>query len=439
MFKSKRCISMVLVLLLGVIMLSGCGGSSSGDQASTGNVSAGDSGGGGKALKVGMGMDLTGPLAMRGQEGRDTITMMLEDIDYMVGDVKIEPVWYDCQNDPNVAARALEQAIVKDGIDVNLFPYSSTVAVAGMEVNAKYGIPNFSSAGGTGVINEKWLSDEKYQLWLKNNAAPNKLIGDYLGLIEQITTDGTWDLAPEEKLYFNACEDTDWGRDIVSYMDEGMQSLGWTKAGEEFYMNTETDFLTLISKIKSSGARLIFGTNMVPSSNTAFVKQCYEQQVPALIMLDGITELEGFIDMIGEGADGVLDCRGVFNSEEAFEFADRFKEKYGYDITPLQGGQFHDLFQIFLDVVAGTDEKYGEVTTETLKQFQQEVIYTGEFRCEDVFLIPAYTWDENSLPDPVYGEGAFTYPILQVIEGEVEIVYPADQKTADFFVPELAQ
>jgi hypothetical protein len=47
--------------------------------------------------------------------------------------------------------------------------------------------------------------------------------------------------------------------------------------------------------------------------------------------------------------------------------------------------------------------------------------------------------EEDKLRFPVYGEGAFTYPILQVIEGEVEIVYPADQKTADFFVPELAQ
>ncbi len=85
-----------------------------------------------KVLKVGSLGPFTGPAARTGEEFKKAINMVFEEIDYKVGDYKIEFVWVDSESDAEKGARAYEQAIVKDKLDVGYGGWHSWVSLSCM-------------------------------------------------------------------------------------------------------------------------------------------------------------------------------------------------------------------------------------------------------------------------------------------------------------------
>jgi branched-chain amino acid transport system substrate-binding protein len=228
------------------------------------------------------------------------------------------------------------------------------------------------------------------------------------------------------------------GPQLGATLGEKFQEIGWEKVGEEYFTAGETDFYSLMTKIKSSGATLVVGTANSINSQASFVKQARELNVPALIYMEAFTENGDFYNLCGEASDFVLDCRSAYmNNPDAGEaFNAKFSEKFGYNTSAANGGFIYDCFNWFLAVVEATNEKFGDVNSETLIQFGQEEIQTGNFVWTDGMVMPAIKYSAETMPEPVIGEDAYIFPILQIKEGSIQIVYPKAYKTTDLMLPD---
>lgn len=427
----KKIMCLVSCMLLLVSMVSGCGGSN-GTKESTDSEGL-------KELKFGVSAPLTGPFSKTGIETKDAVTLRLEELDYQLGDYKLVPVWIDDQGDPERGVRAYEQAVISDKIQASLFCNFSSVAVAEMEIAAKYQIPHFVSWGASQIVDEKWHTDDKYSVWLKGFPQPVKMSIAYVEAIENMISTGAWE--PSAKKFYVYGEDNDWGRAIGTGMGAEFEKAGWERVGEDYFKPGETDFYSLLSKMKSSGATVLVGTvNSAPSSSS-FVKQAREVNVPALIVCEAVSETGDFYQLTGDASNGVLDCRAAYlnDPQRGEEFNKKFEERFGYPTSAANGGFNADCFDYFLKIVEETDKKYGDVNSETLYKFSLEEIQTGNFTWSEGMVMPEIRYSPDTLPDPVVAKDAYYNPVLQFEDGVPHIVFPTEYATKEFEIPDYAK
>lgn len=430
MKKMKKSKIQVLVALLVCLALAftACGGNQ-GDAAASGD----------KVLKLAVCTPLTGEAAKAGTEFKDTASMALEAAGYKVGDYTIDPIYVDITTDPEKGALALEQAIIKDGVQAAILNWNSSVAMSLMDVASKYKIPYYFPLGASSSIDEKWKSDpEKYSYYIaKAWAQPEYMSSSYVTFVEGLIKDGTW--APRNKNIFIYGDDTDWGRAVGGNFKKLFAEAGWTVVGEEYFAMGTTDFYATLSKIKSADASLIGGTISSPASAAAFLKQAREIDLKSLTICDALSENADFYELAGDASDGVLDNRPLWTSEKALAFAKDFEAKFGYAPAAATGGQVWDYTRFFLQVCQETIDKYGTLDSESLYNFAQEVLLVGGTTFTDGINCEEYKFTEEWAPGPVVGEGYYVFPILQFEKGETKAVWPSGMSNGEFVVPDYAK
>jgi len=426
--KKSKIQVLVALLVCFALVFTACGNKQD-DTASNGE----------KVLKIAVCTPLTGDSAKAGTEFKDTAAMAFEAVDYKVGDYTIDPIYVDITTDPEKGALALEQSIIKDGVQVAILNWNSSVAMSLMDVVAKYKIPYYFGMGASSSIDEKWNSDpEKYSYYIaKGWAQPEFMSSSYVTFVEGLIEDDTW--APRNKNIFIYGDDTDWGRAVGANFKKLYAEAGWNVVGEEYFAMGTTDFYATLSKIKNADASLIGGTISSPASAAAFLKQARELDLKSLTICDALSENADFYELAGDASDGVLDNRPLWVSDKAFAFQKEFEEKYGYVPAAATGGQVWDYTRFFLQCCQETIDKYGKLDSESLYQFAQEVLLVGGTSFTDGINCDKYEFTKEWAPGPVVGEGAYVFPILQFEKGETKAVWPGTMSNGEFVLPDYAK
>ncbi|WP_214659039.1 ABC transporter substrate-binding protein [Candidatus Formimonas warabiya] len=416
----------LLVMLLAVaLLITGCGQKETAEGTS-------------KVLTIGVDLPLTGSCAKVGTEFKDACTMAFDEIGNQIGDYKVKLVWIDDQADPEKATRAYEQAVQKDKIDVGILNWNSSVAVALMEVVAKYQIPHFFPTGNAAVVNEKWQSNEKYRYWVtKTWASPDKLSLAYIYTINQAVEKGLW--KPRNKKVVIYGEDNDYCRGFGSSLAQQFKDAGWEVVGEEWIKTGETDMYPILTKFKSLDASIVAGSISGPASMAAFIKQAREVNLKSLMICDALGDIGEWYKLTGNAADYVLDNRPIFTSEKGKKFAADFKAKYGYEPSAAAAGLQYDAARFFIKLANETLKEYGDLNKETLFKFAQDNLWTGQITFKDTVVCPEYRYDQQSLPDPVVAEDGFIFPVVQYFDGKGTVIWPDSQKGADLKIPDYAK
>lgn len=385
-----------------------------------------------KVLKIGVQGPFTGPSARTGEEFKVAAEMALENIGYKIGDYKIEPVWIDCQSDPEKGTRAYEEAVVRDGIEAGVLNWHSSVAVALMDVVAKYKIPHFFGFGATEVVNEKFDSDKaKYGYWsTKGWPSPVKLTANYVTALEDAIAAGTWTPAAKTAAIYG--EDTDWGRSFGNGLKGQLEEAGWTIVDEQYFPIDQTEFYPLLNKFKEEDVALIAGTSTAPPSLTAFIKQADEVGLKSLIIADGLGWVGEWYDMTGPASNYVIDQIPGWTTDAAKKFAADFKAKSGLDPSPSSGGLSYDGMNFFIKVLQTTYDDQGVLNRETIFKTVQDKVWTGDltFGTEDGAIVMS-KYDFSNPPDPVVGKGFYTFPVLQYFDGAAKVIWPEEWKETD--------
>lgn len=442
MFSLKKLALLTLLTLTALAVLVACGGAPAAPAtqppatAVTAPTSAPPAAA--KTLKIGLEGPFTGPNARVGEEFFDSATMAFDAINWTIGDYKVEMVKIDDESDPEKATRAYEEAITREKIQAGLIGWHSSVAVALMEVAAKYKIPHFFGFGATELVNQKYASDpQKYSYWMgKTWPIPTKLSSAYVQTVEDAIKKGIW--KPAKKIAAVYGEDTDWGRSFGTGIHKQLTDAGWTVTGEDYFSMSEVQFYPLLNKWKDQGVVLIVGTATAPASYAALIKQSREVGLNAYIVADGLGWTGEWYSLAGKASDYVLDQIPQWTTPEAKKFLADFKARWNIEPSPSAGGQAYDMTNFFIKVAKGALADYGELTSASLYNEGQNKLWKGELtftRADGAIIHEQYKYTPDTIPDPVVGLGYYIFPVIQYFDGKGKIVWPDAWKEADLALP----
>jgi len=424
--KKGNILSFILVLFVLVLPLS--------LFASKGGGSEEKAAGGEKIFKVGVLGPFSGPSARTGKEFKGSATMAFDAINWKIGDYKIVPVWIDSQSDPAKATQAYEQAVVQDKIQAGILNWHSSVAVACMEITAKYKIPHIFGFGATEVVNQKFKSDpDKYGYWMfKGWPTPKKLTISYVQALENAIKSGIW--KPAQKTFAIYGEDTDWGRSFGKGIKEQLQKAGWKIVAEDYFPIDQTEFYPLLNKLKSQKPAVIAGTSTAPPSLSAFIKQADEVGLKSLIIADGLGWVGEWYKLTGKSSNYVIDQIPNWATEKGKDFAKKFKEKWGIDPSPSSGGLSYDGTNMFIEIAKKVYAENHELSSALIYKWIKDNLWTGKWGYKDGIVMKNYTCTPETVPDPVVGRGYYIFPVLQYFNGVGKIIFPPEWKEQDLKV-----
>jgi len=382
-----------------------------------------------QTINVGFEGPFTGPNALTGTEQKNAETMAFDAINWKIGPYTINPVWIDDQSDPAKGAAAYEQAAVSQKIVAGVLGWHSSVAVAQMEVTAKYKIPHFFALGATGVVNEKFNSDRaKYGYWTsKGWPDPAKLTIGYVQAIEDAITAGTY--KPAEKKVALYGEDTDWGRSFVKGLKDQLTAVGWTVASEDYFPITQTDFSAIVSRYKNDNIPLIAGTTTIPASISSFLKAVDDSGLKSLVVADGLGWIGDWYKLSGSASDYVIDQIPQFASDKAKKFATDYEAKFGSKPSPSAAGLSYDFTNFFIKIANQALADSCEISSASLYKVAQEQLWTGKITYTDGIIMSNYDYSADSIPDPIVGKGHYIFPALQYSGGNATVIWPTDVAT----------
>lgn len=388
----------------------------------------------GKVFKVGGMAPLTGPSAKTGQEIKQSAEMAFAEVGNKIGDYDVEMVWIDSQSDPAKATNAYAEAVERKGIQVGLLNWHSSVAIAVMDLAAKYKIPHLFGIGGSSVINEKYRSDmNKYGgYWLKSWPVPQKTMTGYVEFLEDAIASGLF--KPESKKVVVFAEDTDWGRDIMSGARKMFTDGGWEIVSEDALAMNQTEFYPLLTKWKKMKPAIIFGSYGAPVGITSLIKQSKEVGLKVPMICDGLGWAGEWYSLTGSASDYTFDMIQKLATAEAKKWASNYEKKYGDKPSPSSGGLAYDSAKLFIKLAERTLEKTGKLDSESLRQVVLDELLTGKITysaADGAITVSRFQYNQASLPDPVVSVEDWYLPIIQYKGGKGKIVFPKAWAEAD--------
>lgn len=430
MFRKPAALRIAAFTTVVVLLAAACGtGATSSPSGSTPPGSTTPSSEATETINIGIDGPFTGTSALTGTEMKNAAQMAFDAINWQVGNYKINPVYIDDQADPAKGTAALEQAIVGQKIIAGILNWNSSVAVAEMELTAKYQIPWFFAMGATGVVNETFHKDQaKYGYWTsKGWPDPVKLTTAYVGAINDAIAAGTY--TPASKTVAIYGEDTDWGRSFGAGLKQDFTSSGWTIKSEDYFPLTQTDFSALTARYKSDNVPVIAGTSTAAASIAAFIKATDDAGLKSLIVADGLGWFGDWYNMTGSSSDYVLDSVPGFATDAAKAFQSAYKSKYNTDPSAAAAGLSYDWTNFFIKLMQQTLADQGSITSATLYKEAQDKLWTGQLTYTDGIIMSSYDFNAESIPDPVVGGGHYIFPVTQYHSGDRTVVWPADQSS----------
>lgn len=388
-----------------------------------------------KVLKVGVLGPFTGRSENIGQELKGAVKMAFEERDYQVGDYRVELFWIDSQSDAKRAFLNYEEIVVDEQIDACILNWHSSVAVAAMDIAARNKLPHFFGLGGTDVINEKFEYEPEYYSYYmaKSWPTPEKLTNAYVDTLENAIENEVW--APRNKRVTIYGENTDWGKSFGAAIAEDFKDAGWEIAGEIYITTGDIELQPVMNEMQSMDSAVIAGTIATGPSLSAFINQADQAGLNSVIIADGLGWAGEWYDITGDSSNYVLDQVPTWSSNEAKGFVGDFKDKYGFIPSASAGGLVYDKTSFFIQIAENTLEEYGELTRETLYNYGQEKLWTGEITYEKGVVMNQYKYTPESIPDPVVGKNFFIFPVVQYFEGTGKIIWPEAWKVTDFEPP----
>ncbi len=388
-----------------------------------------------KVFRVGFLGPLTGPVARTGDEFKSAVALALDGAGSRVGDYRIEPVWIDSQSDPEKATRAYEEAVVGKGVQAGCLNWHSSVAVAVMEVTARYHIPHFFGMGATDVVNQKFNSDrDKYGYWMaKGWPVPAKLSSAYVQTLADAVRVGG--LPASNKTAGIWGEDTDWGRSFGKAVKQQLEQVGWRVAAEEYFPINATEHYAVLRKFKDLNVPVLIGTATAPPAVSAFIKQAREVGVHALIVADGLGWVGEWYKLTGPSSDFVVDQIPQWSTKAAVGWKDGFQKRFNFEPSPSAAGLAYDFTNFCLKIFNRALAKYGALTRDNVYKIGREELWTGQLTYTDGIIMRNYKYTMDTIPDPVVGGGFYIFPVLQYFGGKSTIVWPSEWKTGTLRIP----
>ena len=245
-----------------------------------------------ETVKIGVIQPLTGSVAYNGTTDINGSKLALDEINAKGGVLgkKLELVIEDGQCKPANSVNAAEKLIQRDKVAALSGAFCSSATLAVMPVAENYKIPLV-----TGVSSSASLT-EKGNRWFFRATETDALLAKSFAkiLFEQLKL---------RKVAYIGVND-DWGRGGVAEFEKQMTALGATTVMKEFFEHGTSDFYTILTKLKASGADGAF-VAAETQDGSIFVKQKAEFGLQLKVFGVGSGATADFMKLTGASSEGI--------------------------------------------------------------------------------------------------------------------------------------
>jgi branched-chain amino acid transport system substrate-binding protein len=227
-------------------------------------------------------------------------------------------------------------------------------------------------------------------------------------------------------------EDTDFGRGWGDALLDSLSQAGFDPLPYDVTGLDETEFTPLLTKYRAQRVSVVAMTTTGSVSASNFVRQFRQQRLPALLIGHGLTWFSEWHELTGEASDFVvtMDSPRIIAPYQQ-EWVERYTERFGEEPSYAPAGHSYDYMRLAIDVLnrAGSLDRETLIET-TLATDHQGVWHRYRFATEP--------GDRAMAPHEVEiggFEDGFFFPMVQMKDGEAEIVWPLEHAQKTFEAP----
>jgi len=399
-----------------------------------------------KEIKIGVIYDYTGPLAAGGSLPGAMGTKAAIDLINERGGVegyKINAIYADAQSKPDIAINEMTRLIDQEKVDLILGVFSSAHCVPMAQLaDAKKKVMWATICVASSVVKDKNLthffrvqvhSDQYGETSCRflNENAKVKLGKD-----------------PKDLKVAIIYEDGPYGAGIGGANETNCKALGMQIVLKEGYSATAPDLSSLITKLRRARADVILHTGYNPDI-TLFWRQAREQGLKWSALIGhgaGYAQYDKLHAAFGKDADLIfnvdpaaaqlLDPKslkpglGDVTKEMIKRYIAQVKDRKVDEVPPHVSMGFNHTYVFLTDVLPRAIKKYGGIGTEALRKaaLDTDIPVGGTIQGYGVKFFPPGT--------PMSGQNErSSMVVMQYINNDTKIVYPAALKTADPIMP----
>jgi len=264
-------------------------------------------------VKIGVPAPFSGSAAEKGKHLKYGVMLAEEEINSSGGVLgkKIELVYADTEAKPEVGVSAYEKLITRDKVQFLVGEVNSDVALAVMDVVAKYQMPTLFAIPAADQLGEKvGSSPDKYGCVYMCDIPVSRMQEGAFLFLEEAGKAGK--LKSKDKTVALVYEDSSWGRIVGQTWKKNLEGLGWKVVLEEVTPFKESDYLPIVSKIKKLNPALVKVEITSLPAGVAITKQLSEAGVKSDIFGGYYQKTREFPNMAGPFAVGSYNVKEPF-------------------------------------------------------------------------------------------------------------------------------
>jgi len=360
-------------------------------------------------VKVGVPAPFSGSAAEKGKHLKYGVMLAAEEINAAGGILgkKVELVYADTEAKPEVGVSAYEKLIARDKVHFIVGEINSHVALAVMDVVAKYQQPTIFAVPASDELGEKIKSNpEKYGCIFMTDIPVSRMQEGAFIFLEEAHKSGK--LKKSDKTVALVYEDSSWGRIVGETWRKNLEERGWKVVLEEVTPFKESDYLPIVAKIKKLDPALVKIEITSLPAGVAITKQLYEAGVDSDIFGGYYQKTKEFPQMAGPFAIGSYNVKEPF----ARDWPTRLHQKYP-QADHIAAMMPYDSLHILAQAVNAAGSLESEKVIKSLKNTD----HTGAFM-RTVF-DPETHFSKVGKDYKLFGVARFT-------EGGLKLVWPED-------------
>ncbi len=230
----------------------------------------------------------------------------------------VELLHYDDRSRDAGSIEGYRQLIEKDGVDLLIGPYSSSLTLEASLVAEEHNIPMIATAAS---------SEKIWSRGLKNIFGIDTPTGSYVSGLNVAAETGAKTIS---LVYAN----TEFPVEVARSVRDHASDLGLEIVMDQRYEPEERNFTELVKQLVVADADIVMGATYLEDS-VAMVKEIRRQKLkPKMLVFTVGPALQEFFDELGSDAEGVVGIVQWLRSVPlpgAEDFAYRYRERYGYN------------------------------------------------------------------------------------------------------------
>lgn len=405
-FRTLRGRGLLAVLGASALALGACGGGNAADEGDGAADGAED------PIRIGISLPLTGDFSEPGQgvqRGYEVWADMVNESGGLLGR-QVELIVVDDQSNADRVVADYESLITQEEVDLVFGPFSSRLVLASARVVDEYEMLFVEPAGAAENIFEAGYGNLFYAAPAVANDHYNYLY-DYIMAMPE-------DVRPQTVAY--STMDDPLAQGTAYGLKAKLEEAGLETVADEVYPPNTTDFSGIAAKLAEADADLLVGgTQYQDAVNTIVALQQLNYQ-PRMAAFSTAPTLPEFSAAIGGSAEGILAPTGysaTADYETNAEFVARIAELYDGRIPSEDEANAFTTGQVVQAAVEAVGcAEQGECQQQLIDWLHENEVQT---------VVGPLGWDEAGRPNGAHF-------IQQYVNGQPEIVLPADQASAEF-------